>query len=222
MQQQHGQVQMPSAQPGGSASARSKGRSKRTAALESESNQQQPGQQPHFAHKQVPISAQSTWQTEVSSAHMYTLAHTASGDTLACSSMTVQQPQLHFQPTFSRPASASTRMSSSANGSSSSASLDGANSAANEQSSTSAASAEAATTQLEAVTSVVTAGSDACRGGSLYACTPPGRPPGRRCAVLRWVLNQRALWREGQLTPIQMQYMTILGQPTFFASVLHV
>ncbi|DBB12200.1 TPA: hypothetical protein ACH3X3_006306 [Trebouxia sp. C0006] len=210
MQQQQGQAPMPGVQPGGSASPRIKGRSKRAAALESESNLQQPGQQPRFAHKQVPISAQSTWQAEVSSAHMYTLAHTASGG-IACSSMTVQQPQLHFQPTFPRPASASTRLATSANGSASSASLDGANSAANEQSSTSAASAEAATPQLEVVTSVATAGSDACRGGSLYACTPPGRPPGRRCAVLRWVLNQRALWREGQLTPIQMQYMTILG-----------
>lgn len=221
MQQQQGQVQMPGAQPGASASPRSQGRPKRTAALQSESNQQQPGQQPHFAHKQVPISAQSTWQTEISSARVYTLAHNASGGTSACSSMTVQQPQLHFQPTFSRPASASTRMSSSANGSASSASLDDTNSAGNEQSSTSVASAEAPTTQPEAVTSVATAGSDACRGGSLYACTPPGRPPGRRCAVLRWVLNQRALWREGQLTPMQMQYMTILGQPTFLAGVVH-
>ncbi|DBA84918.1 TPA: hypothetical protein ACH3X1_005930 [Trebouxia sp. C0004] len=207
--QQQGQVQMPCAPPGGSASPHSKGRFKQTSALQSESNQ--PEQQPHFAHKQVPISAQSTWQTEVSSAYMYTLAHTASGATLACPSMTVQQPQLHFQPMVSRPASASTRISSNANGSSSSASLGGANSAANEQFSTPAASAEAVTSQLEAVTSVATADSDACRGGSLYACTPPGRPPGRRCAVLRWVLNQRALWREGQLTPIQMQYMTILG-----------
>lgn len=46
---------------------------------------------------------------------------------------------------------------------------------------------------------------------SLYACTPPGRPSGRRCAIVRWVLNQRALWREQCLTPQQLQYMTILG-----------
>lgn len=46
---------------------------------------------------------------------------------------------------------------------------------------------------------------------SLYGWTPPGRPPGRRCAVVRWVLNQRALWREQRLTAQQLQYMTILG-----------
>ena len=48
-------------------------------------------------------------------------------------------------------------------------------------------------------------------GSSLYARTPPGRPPGRRCAVVRWVLNQRALWHQQRLTPQQLQYMTILG-----------
>ena len=45
----------------------------------------------------------------------------------------------------------------------------------------------------------------------LYASTPLGRPPGRRCAMVRWVLTQRALWLDGQLSPVQMQYMAILG-----------
>ena len=56
---------------------------------------------------------------------------------------------------------------------------------------------------------------------SLYACTPPGRPPGRRIAIVRWVLNQRALWRDEQLTPQQLQYMTNLGAPaSSFLAVL--
>lgn len=48
---------------------------------------------------------------------------------------------------------------------------------------------------------------------SLYAGNPPGRPPGRRIAIVRWVLNQRALWRDEQLTPHQLHYITALGKP---------
>ena len=47
---------------------------------------------------------------------------------------------------------------------------------------------------------------------ALYACQPPGRPAGRRCAIRRWVLTQRALWDENQLASIQMQFMTNLGK----------
>lgn len=207
MQQQ--QAAEPVAQPAVPTSPRGKGRSRRTASIQSDPNQQ-PGQ-PQFAHKQIPVSAQSTnWQTGISSAQMYTMAHSSSSSSVVSSSMLVQQPQLRFQHMFARPAIGSTRTSSNANGAASSASLDDASHSDSSQQKTSVASSEAAA-QPEASGGMATAGPEPCRGDSLYACTPPGRPPGRRCAVVRWVLNQRALWREGQLTPIQMQYMTILG-----------
>lgn len=203
------QAPPPAAQAAAPAAPHGKGRRRRTVSLLSDTNQQQPGPQPHFARQQLPVPAHSaTWQTDTTSAHMYTAGHTVATRAAAPSSMFVQQPQLCLQSMLPHAASASTRVSSSASGSASSASLDGARGFAGDQHTTSSSSAA----QPEAAASAATAGSDACRGGSLYACTPPGRPPGRRCAVLRWVLNQRALWREGQLTPVQMQYMAILGE----------
>ena len=46
----------------------------------------------------------------------------------------------------------------------------------------------------------------------LYAGAPPGRPAGRRCAVRRWVLVQRAMWHAGRFTAAQLRYMTVLGE----------
>lgn len=43
------------------------------------------------------------------------------------------------------------------------------------------------------------------------AGAPPGRPPGRRAAVARWVETQRALWAEGRLTRLQLRYLSLLG-----------
>ena len=45
-----------------------------------------------------------------------------------------------------------------------------------------------------------------------YAKAPPGRPAGRRCAVRRWVLVQRAMWHAGRFTTAQLRYMTVLGE----------
>ena len=166
---------------------------------------------PEYRPQQIPVSAQfAKWQTELAPAHMYIMAHSSGISPATSSSMVVQQPQLWFQPSFARPPTASTRPSSTANGAASSASLDDTSSCSSKEQSVSP-DAEASA-KSESVADAATIGSDSCRGGSLYACTPPGRPPGRRCAVVRWVLSQRALWREGQLTPIQMQYMTILGE----------
>lgn len=46
----------------------------------------------------------------------------------------------------------------------------------------------------------------------LYVGPPPGRPAGRRCAVRRWVLVQRAMWHAGRFTAAQLRYMTVLGE----------
>ena len=46
----------------------------------------------------------------------------------------------------------------------------------------------------------------------LYVGPPPGRPAGRRCAVKRWVLVQRAMWHAGRFTAAQLRYMTVLGE----------
>ena len=122
--------------------------------------------------------------------------------------MLVQQPQLQFWQLVPRPATASTRVSSSANPGASSASLD------EEEILKATTQQPQSDMQTSAQGNDATAVAAPSGGGSLYACTPPGRPPGRRLAVVRWVLNQRALWREGQLTPVQIQYMTVLGNST--------
>lgn len=48
---------------------------------------------------------------------------------------------------------------------------------------------------------------------------PPGRPPGRRLAVVRWLETQRQLWAEQRLSQTQLRYMALLGeapQPLLF------
>lgn len=161
---------------------------------------------PQYSHQQAQHAQSNNWQSGVGPPQMYKMAHSSSSVSVG-SSLLVRQPQLQIHQVFSRSATPSTRAASSANGSASSPSLDqeGAfsDSAAQEQLNISSSDLKTA-----APSSAATAGSG---GGSLYACTPPGRPPGRRLGVVRWVQNQRALWREGQLTPVQRQYMTILG-----------
>ncbi|BDA51016.1 hypothetical protein COCOBI_17-2350 [Coccomyxa sp. Obi] len=39
----------------------------------------------------------------------------------------------------------------------------------------------------------------------------PGRPPGRRLAVVRWLETQRQLWAEQRLSQSQLRYMALLG-----------
>ena len=39
----------------------------------------------------------------------------------------------------------------------------------------------------------------------------PGRPPGRRLAVVRWLETQRQLWAEQRLSQTQLRYMALLG-----------
>ncbi|CAL8466147.1 g5683 [Coccomyxa elongata] len=39
----------------------------------------------------------------------------------------------------------------------------------------------------------------------------PGRPPGRRLAVVRWLQTQRQLWAEQRLSQSQLRYMALLG-----------
>ena len=41
--------------------------------------------------------------------------------------------------------------------------------------------------------------------------TPPGRPPGWRLRVGRWVETQRQLWAEQRLNSNQLRYMSLLG-----------
>ena len=43
------------------------------------------------------------------------------------------------------------------------------------------------------------------------AGTPPGRPPGWRLRVTRWVETQRQLWAEQRLNSNQLRYMALLG-----------
>ena len=43
------------------------------------------------------------------------------------------------------------------------------------------------------------------------AGTPPGRPPGWRLRIMRWVETQRQLWAEQRLNPSQLRYMALLG-----------
>lgn len=208
-QRQAADAASPSKQPVGPSLPRGKGRPRKLAHQpEGHSmHQQQQAVQAQYSHQQALPSQSTKWHSDVNPPQMYTMAHSSSRASLGSSSMLVQQPQLQFRQLLSsRPATASTRASSSANLGASSASLDEdelLNSASQQQH----ASAQAAAAPACAATAVAAASG----GGSLYACTPPGRPPGRRLAVVRWVLNQRALWREGQLTPVQMQYMTILG-----------
>ena len=45
----------------------------------------------------------------------------------------------------------------------------------------------------------------------------PGRPPGRRLAVVRWLQTQRQLWAEQRLSQSQLRYMALLG-----AHLLHI
>ena len=45
----------------------------------------------------------------------------------------------------------------------------------------------------------------------LLAGTPPGRPPGWRLRVTRWVETQRQLWAEQRLNSNQLRYMALLG-----------
>jgi hypothetical protein len=40
---------------------------------------------------------------------------------------------------------------------------------------------------------------------------PPGRPPGRRLAVQRWLETQRQLWAEQRLSQAQLRYLAMLG-----------
>ena len=42
-------------------------------------------------------------------------------------------------------------------------------------------------------------------------CAVPGRPPGRRLAVVRWLETQRQLWAEQRLSQSQLRYMALLG-----------
>ena len=200
----------PSKQPAGPSLPRAKGRPRKLAHQpEGQSmHHHQQAAQAQFSHQQALPSQMTKWQSDVNPpSQMYTMAHSSSRASGGPSSMLVQQPQLQFRQLLSsRPATASTRASSSANLGASSASLD------EEELLTSALrqQQQQATSQAAAAPATAVAASSG-GGSSLYACTPPGRPPGRRLAVVRWVLNQRALWREGQLTPVQMQYMTILG-----------
>ena len=173
-------------------------------------HQQQQAIQAQYSHQQAMPAQATKWQADVNPPQMYTMAHTSGRATPGPSSMLIQPAQLQFRQLLSRPATASTRVSSGANLGASSASLDEEelpNGASQQQQ-------QQAGVQSVAQGSAATAVAASSGGGSLYACTPPGRPPGRRLAVVRWVLNQRALWREGQLTPVQMQYMTILGSLT--------
>lgn len=39
----------------------------------------------------------------------------------------------------------------------------------------------------------------------------PGRPRGRRLAVVRWLETQRQLWAEQRLSQTQLRYMALLG-----------
>ena len=41
--------------------------------------------------------------------------------------------------------------------------------------------------------------------------TPPGRPPGWRLRIVRWVETQRQLWSEQRLNSNQLRYMALLG-----------
>ena len=215
----------PAKQPAGPSLPRGKGRPKKFAhQCEGQLAHQSEGQLPHqsegqaMQRQQQAIHAQYTrqqtlpaqpvkWHSDVTPPQLYNMAHSSG----RASSMLVQQPQLRFRQLPSRPATASTRVSSGANLGASLASLD-------EEELLSGASQQQqqqASDQPAAQGSAATAVAASSGGGSLYACMPPGRPPGRRLAVVRWVLNQRALWREGQLTPVQMQYMTVLGLLTF-------
>lgn len=201
----------PSRQPVGPSLPRGKGRPRKLA-HQSEGHSMhhhQQAVQAQFSHQQALPAQSSKWQSDVNPPpQMYTMAHSSSRASGGPSSMLVQ-PQLQFRHLLSsRPATASTRASSSPNLGASSASLDEEEllpSASPQQQQQ--ASSQAAAAPVCAATAVAASSG----GGSLYACTPPGRPPGRRLAVVRWVLNQRALWREGQLTPVQIQYITILG-----------
>lgn len=168
--------------------------------------QQQQAIHAQYTHQQAQPAQPVNWHSDASPPQMYTMAHSSGRASVGPSSMLVQQPQLQFRQLLSRPAAASTRVSSGANLGASSASLD------EEELLSDASQQQQASDQPAAQGTAVAASSG---GGSLYACTPPGRPPGQRLAVVRWVLNQRALWREGQLTPVQMQYMTILGSLAF-------
>ena len=195
----------PIKQPAGPSLPRAKGRPRKLAHQpEEQPMHQQQAVQPHYSHQ----PAQSAkWQPDMSAPHMYAMGHTSSGGSRGSASLLVQQPQLRFRQQVSRPAAASTRVSSGANYGGPSASLD-----EDEELPGSGGSEQQAGVRPPAESGAATA--VVASPGSLYACTPPGRPPGRRLAIVRWVLNQRALWREGQLTPVQMQYMTILGMRT--------
>lgn len=202
----------PIKQPAGPSLPRAKGRPRKLAHQpEGQPMHQQQAVQPQYSHQHALPVQSPKWQPDMSPPHMYAIAHTSSRGTLGSPSLSVQQPQLHFRQLVSTlnptPAAASTRASSSASNGSSSAALD-----EDEELPSSGGSQQQAGVRPPAESGAATA--VAAPPGSLYACTPPGRPPGRRLAVVRWVLNQRALWRDGQLTPVQMQYMTILGKCT--------
>ena len=207
----------PIAEPAGPSLPRPKGRPRQYAhQIDGQPMHQQHPVQVQFSHQQAQPIQSNSWQSETNQPQMYTMAHSATRTPSAAPSVLVKQPQLRFHQPFLQPAAALTRLYS-ADGSASSAPLDdeGASpSAAEQQQPQLESSPRASTAAAEpAAPNMAVAGS--VSGGSLYACTPPGRPPGRRLSVVRWVLNQRALWREGQLTPVQMQYMTILGRSPF-------
>lgn len=196
----------PIKQPAGPSLPRAKGRPRKLAHQpEGLHMHQQQAVQPQYSHQHALPVQSPKWQPDMSPPHMYAMAHTLSRGSLGSPSLLVQQPQLQFhRQLVSRPAAASTRASSSARNRSSSAALD------KDEELPSGGGSQ----QQAGVPSSAENGAVAASPGSLYACTPPGRPPGRRLAVVRWVLNQRALWQDGQLTPVQMQYMTILGMRT--------
>lgn len=198
-------------QPAGLLLPRAKGRPRKLAHQPEGQpmHQQQQAIQAQYGHQQAQPAQAAKWQSDMNPPQLYAMAHNSARAVGGPSSMLVQQPQLQFRQLLSRPATASTRISSGANLGASSASLDEEeypNSASQQQQQQHQAGVQS-TAQGSAATAVAASSG----GGSLYACTPPGRTPGRRLAVVRWVLNQRALWREGQLTPVQIQYMTILG-----------
>lgn len=196
-------------QPAGPSLPRARGRPRKLAHQpEGQVMHQQQAIQTQYSHQPALPAQSAKWQSDMSAPQMYSMAHSSSRSSLGPSSMLVQQPQLQFRQLVPRPATASTRVSSSANPGASSASLD------EEEILKATTQQPQADVQTSAQGNDATAVAASSGGGSLYACTPPGRPPGRRLAVVRWVLNQRALWREGQLTPVQIQYMTVLGNST--------